>query len=439
MISALLRGAFATGIAGAAWAASTIGTDPIAGAPEAPERAILLISIDSEAATTLTGRLPAGIARSDLRAAFPGAEMDGEDGGVSTIEGDEGAEAELWRTALAALPVVLPRISQATIEICDGRIRIDGKLKPGFSLRAAQPALRTALATDWALDLALEEAPPPAMIEFQIAGGTLQATGMLPNGLSVRQGTATLTEATGPLDPEALQLATGGTGNTADWTVALGALGRLTRLYADAEGGIGNGGLAIGGTLRPGQNLAEIERWLTASLPAPWDLSLAGTETPARRGTLRIAPDTGRPERLRGTRWVPAVPTETDREVCDRAMEATQRSGRLTFLSGMSVLEDSTARLLDRLAGIAHACLAGGGGKRTLRIGGHTDSDGDDARNLALSEARAQAVLDALLERGLPQRALYAVGYGESRPIAPNETEDGRQRNRRITFDWSDH
>ena len=54
--------------------------------------------------------------------------------------------------------------------------------------------------------------------------------------------------------------------------------------------------------------------------------------------------------------------------------------------------------------------------------------------NLALSVSRAEAVVDALIERGVGYQRLYAVGYGESLPIADNDTTAGKRANRRIAF-----
>jgi OOP family OmpA-OmpF porin len=69
-----------------------------------------------------------------------------------------------------------------------------------------------------------------------------------------------------------------------------------------------------------------------------------------------------------------------------------------------------------------------------LNVEGHTDNQGDAASNQALSEARAQAVVDYLVTGGIGEGRLTAVGYGEARPIATNDTAEGRARNRRIEF-----
>lgn len=66
-----------------------------------------------------------------------------------------------------------------------------------------------------------------------------------------------------------------------------------------------------------------------------------------------------------------------------------------------------------------------------IELGGHTDDVGQDAANQKLSEQRANAVRDRLIEKGVQAERLTAVGYGETRPMASNETEEGRSLNRR--------
>ena len=69
-----------------------------------------------------------------------------------------------------------------------------------------------------------------------------------------------------------------------------------------------------------------------------------------------------------------------------------------------------------------------------LRIEGHTDNQGDDAYNMKLSVARALAVKAWLMKQGIPEGRLIAVGFGETRPIADNSTEEGKAQNRRTEF-----
>lgn len=71
----------------------------------------------------------------------------------------------------------------------------------------------------------------------------------------------------------------------------------------------------------------------------------------------------------------------------------------------------------------------------SIEIRGHTSSEGSDAYNLALSERRAQAVVDDLLRRGIAAARLRAVGVGEAEPIAPNNDEAGRSLNRRVEIE----
>jgi OmpA-OmpF porin, OOP family len=70
-----------------------------------------------------------------------------------------------------------------------------------------------------------------------------------------------------------------------------------------------------------------------------------------------------------------------------------------------------------------------------FRISGHTDSVGSDAYNQGLSERRAKSVGDYLVEHGVQAQRLDAVGYGESRPVATNDTVEGRAKNRRVEID----
>ena len=104
-------------------------------------------------------------------------------------------------------------------------------------------------------------------------------------------------------------------------------------------------------------------------------------------------------------------------------------SGKLNFDFDKSVVKPQYFELLRNVKDYAEQ------NDFKLTIIGHTDSKGSDAYNMALGMRRAVAVRDKLLEFGLdPARILGVESRGESEPIAPNDTEQGRFENRRIEF-----
>ena len=101
----------------------------------------------------------------------------------------------------------------------------------------------------------------------------------------------------------------------------------------------------------------------------------------------------------------------------------------MLFETGQAAIADHSHGYLDRIAFAARQC-----GTARLEIAGHTDADGSEADNLALSQRRAQSVLEYLSAAGVSAERMRAVGYGESRPLQDNETDAGKAANRRIEF-----
>jgi OOP family OmpA-OmpF porin len=67
-----------------------------------------------------------------------------------------------------------------------------------------------------------------------------------------------------------------------------------------------------------------------------------------------------------------------------------------------------------------------------IQVQGHTDSVGNAEYNRVLSERRAKAVMEYLIQEGIDRKRLSAIGLGEARPIASNDSAEGRERNRRV-------
>lgn len=114
---------------------------------------------------------------------------------------------------------------------------------------------------------------------------------------------------------------------------------------------------------------------------------------------------------------------------CVAEITAVLNERKISFDPGSAALDTGGRAVVDRLAEIIKGCV-----KAKIEIAGHTDSQGREAMNQTLSQSRADAVLRGLIARRVLTTDLTAVGYGEATPIADNETEEGREANRRIEF-----
>lgn len=100
----------------------------------------------------------------------------------------------------------------------------------------------------------------------------------------------------------------------------------------------------------------------------------------------------------------------------------------LTFKTGSAEIEKSSYENLDSLAGYLSK------NKFKLEINGHTDNVGNEESNQQLSEQRAKSVASYLISKGIIQDRITYIGYGSSKPVSDNATEEGKQKNRRVEF-----
>lgn len=110
-------------------------------------------------------------------------------------------------------------------------------------------------------------------------------------------------------------------------------------------------------------------------------------------------------------------------------LDAALANRIIEFQLGNAELTESGRRLLDELLPVLQQFSG-----RRFEVVGHTDSDGTRAANIALSQARANAVRDYLVRAGIPGDRIVTSGFGPDKPVADNETAEGRARNRRIEF-----
>lgn len=116
-------------------------------------------------------------------------------------------------------------------------------------------------------------------------------------------------------------------------------------------------------------------------------------------------------------------------EECITQIIALTEERKIIFDPGSADLTADTQPVVDDIAEILKKC-----GDLPIRVSGFTDSQGREVMNQQLSQDRADAVLTALRARRVPVSTFEAIGFGEENPIADNDTEEGRERNRRIEF-----
>ena len=180
---------------------------------------------------------------------------------------------------------------------------------------------------------------------------------------------------------------------------ALGVLSRLstgTLVMSDRE-------VKISGDALYDAAAAQIRAGLTKDFPREWQVTADISVRPA------------------------AAPVGAS--VCQQLFSDLLSKTKIRFLTGRATLDSDSTGLLDHLVETALRCP-----NATIEIAGHTDSDGEDAANQSLSERRAQAVLDYFVKAGLPADRFTAIGYGSTKPVASNDTDDGKAQNRRIEF-----
>jgi outer membrane protein OmpA-like peptidoglycan-associated protein len=105
----------------------------------------------------------------------------------------------------------------------------------------------------------------------------------------------------------------------------------------------------------------------------------------------------------------------------------------ILFNTNKADIKNSSFALLKTIANVIQSCQSSLPNAK-IAVSGHTDSRGSDEYNLLLSEDRANAVKKYLTRIGVSNEIITSKGYGESQPVAPNDTPEGRTKNRRITF-----
>ncbi|MEM1235406.1 MAG: OmpA family protein, partial [Pseudomonadota bacterium] len=432
--------------------------------PEGPPTLVLSGAVTRAGLETVNGALstlPNGVAPSiDVVFADDGAPMTLSvrwDGSQLTLRGKApvGTTAEdLGTTDLAGVTVAeIAGVSEDFTQLAAGGVEAVQLLESGqfeildatedgaalalsLSGTALTPAVRdaalAAIGQDGiAADIAvLDDGTPPAFIVAYDAEAGASVSGKLPVGLNAsdladRLGLRTLeSSATAGLVGDA-------TVYDEDFKMLRDAMPEVDTLEARFDAS-GISSLEI--TPAPGVDADLLAENLGAALgQRP---TLADPMIP-KAGARRVNALSGGEESFTGTAWLPVMDIDVSLDACDAASRAVLAASQINFVTGSARLEAQSVRSVNGLAAVISQCVTTDPGLR-VELGGHTDADGPKNGNLTLSQARAEAVADALILRGVPSDAISAVGYGESQPVADNGTPEGRAANRRTEITWTD-
>ncbi|MBU2487011.1 MAG: OmpA family protein [Alphaproteobacteria bacterium] len=334
---------------------------------------------------------------------------------AGSIGGDLGADDRMryatgvpdgvdWMAATETALSALGKMSAGTVTIMQGRLDVSGEASDVGAFRSIQDILSSRLPGGLVLGTADIGLAQGASYRWtaQLTGERLALSGLVPSEafhtelleqVRLKFGSIALDDATGiaPGAPQGFEAA------------ALTALQGLSRLD-EAEIGIGDGVVSIRGSALNEAGAREVARLIAEGLPAGFS------------GEAAVSPGNDRGDEL-------------NPEACQAELNRLTASNIILFETAEAAIQDHSFGFLDRIARIARQC-----GEVRLEISGHTDSDGSEADNLALSDRRARAVVDFMTAAGIAADRLVAVGHGESRPLASNETDEGKAANRRIEF-----
>lgn len=346
----------------------------------------------------LTGAVPDPAARQALlaaaQAAFPQTAISDET--VYAAGAPQGFAEAAGLGIEAAAELEAPRLV-----LSDGALSLSGRA-PSASVRDDVLGTLESLPQGFTLAAAEIEAPAPYGFTARREGDRLTLSGGIP-GEELR---ARISAAVGRLFPgddvvDELTVAQGAPQGFAD--AVLAGLAALSRLVEGAFSLAGEEAELAGAALYEGA-AGTIRAELDDDLPAGFA---------ARTDGLTVRP----------------VGAAIDAAACQSGLDTLLGRATILFETGETRISRDSAGLLDRIVATLARCPETG-----IEIAGHTDSVGSHEANVALSQARAQAVLDYLAAAGLEADGFAATGYGPDRPVASNDTEEGRASNRRIEF-----
>jgi OOP family OmpA-OmpF porin len=348
------------------------------------------------AGLSLSGHVPNDALRKALhtRASGMGAARD-----TTTLALGEG---EGFESASASALAIVESLKSGRVELQDRRISVIGEAATPAARKAVFAALETR-PKGWTLGLV--EIPivkvDPFVFEARVRDGGAVLDGFVPDEATRRRVVDLASEKLlGGSVNDRLDVAEGA---PPGFDRALGAAIEILSRLSSGAVSLSGSTISLGGEALHRAAADELNEQLVTLLPKGWSGS----------GSVGVAP--------------PAPPVDAGE--CQALMNELLGRGRILFETARADLRRDSVALLDRLSYATRRCP-----DVRVEIAGHTDADGAADYNFDLSRKRAWSVVDYLVKAGVDPSRLTAEGYGPSNPIAPNDSDENKAKNRRIEF-----
>jgi outer membrane protein OmpA-like peptidoglycan-associated protein/osmotically-inducible protein OsmY len=353
------------------------------------------------AKVVLTGYVPTLADRDEVReaarAAFGGLSVEAD---VKVAAGEPKMD---WIGAIKFAMGQLALLDTGTVELGDRRYAITGEARDSAAFAALLAANERTLPAS--LELSSADVSPPKVSPYRFAasrgGDSVVLTGYAPTESDKEN----LVDAAADLfgGAKVVDRIDFGSGAPPDFmvaaSVAMDAAGRL----AGGRAEVINTKVMVAGETYFQRAMDEVQEAALGAMPDGYTLDLA-----------IMTRQVGQP---------------LDATGCRDRLQADLKTGRIEFEGANATITEPSLPLLDRVAGTLLRC-----GEIGIEVGAHADADGSETKNRELTQVRADAVVDYLVDAGVRREQLTAVGHGEDNPIADNETEEGKRANRRIEF-----
>ncbi|WP_394688615.1 OmpA family protein [Hoeflea sp.] len=309
-----------------------------------------------------------------------------------------------WLAAASDAISLSSRLTEGSASLSGSRLNMSGEIADGDGFRALQARLDAGLAAGVELgtfDIGLARVSPFVWSAALSAEG-LVFDGVVPSRAVAESLVETAGLKFGNLKIDDRQRIAAGAPEGFE-TAALAALQALSRLD-EAAVVLNYSSLSVNGEALSANTAGDLARQLEEDLP----------KTFGSQQTVLLKPLPS--EGLAGA-------------ACQDVLNELLAANSILFDTGEAGIQHHSFGFLDRIAFAARQCR-----DVRLEISGHTDADGAESANQTLSERRAEAVVAHMIAAGVRPDSMIAIGYGESRPVADNETDTGKAANRRIEF-----